>query len=274
VVERERSVDVTALDTAAFLAAAPERWRVLDALRDDAHGPASLADDLSLSRRTVQRHLGSFADRDWARKRDGAYHLTATGELVARTHEQYLDSLSAIDGLQALYAHVDDPATAPDPAWLADANLETASPEHPQAPVQFYVERVRNVTTDTVRMVSPVLSRLYHDAHAELAKAGAHTELVLPADAVARAREENPIEFHAILALGVLDLYETTASIGLGFTATDDRVLVCAYDDDGHLAACLETTDERVLSWARTRFDEHLDAATQVRPPGPSSFGR
>lgn len=247
---------------------------MLGALRDAPATPAGLADALSLSRRTVQRHLAAFADRDWARKTDGAYVLTTTGELVARTHVDYLDALDAIDAYEPLYAHLPDAAAVPDPAWLGDATLVRATPENPQAPVQHYLEAVRGFDADRVRMLSPVLSRLYHDAHADLAKRGTHTELVLPSAAVERAREENPMEFRAVVGLGILDLYRTDRNVDLGLTLTADRVLVCAYGDDGQLAACLDAVDDRVLAWATDRFEHHRDAAQRVGSPGRGPFGR
>jgi len=261
-------------DDASFLAGAPERWRVLAALADAPGSPASLAEALDVSRRTAQRHLSAFADRDWAHKTGGEYALTTTGELVVRTHESYLDALAAVDRYEPLYAHVADSEDAPDPSWLGDADFVASTPENPQAPVQYYVDAVRSLDADTVRMLSPVLSRLYHDAHADLAKRGAHTELVLPDAAVERAREENPVEFHAILGLGVLDLYRTEDDVGVGLTVTDHRALVCAYGDDGQLEAVVDATDDRVLAWATDAFERYRDAADPIGPAGPGPFGR
>lgn len=50
-------------DAAQFLAGSPDRREILAHLVDDPASPAELADALSLSRRSVQRHLGQFADR-------------------------------------------------------------------------------------------------------------------------------------------------------------------------------------------------------------------
>ncbi|WP_323676290.1 ArsR family transcriptional regulator [Halorubellus sp. PRR65] len=257
---------MTAHDDAAFLAGAPERWRVLATLRDAPATPAALADAVDASRRTVQRHLAAFADRDWVEKRDGAYNLTTTGALVARTHAEYLDDLDGIDRLEAVYAALPADAADLDPERFADATVRTATREDPQAPVGFYVDRVRALDTDRVRMLSPVLSRLYHDAHAHLARDGTHTELVLPTPTVERARSENPLEFRAVLGLGVLDLYRTPADVDLGVTLADDRVLLCAYADDGQLAACVDSTDDRVRAWATERYERHRDRGERVPP--------
>ncbi|WP_227133129.1 helix-turn-helix transcriptional regulator [Halorubellus salinus] len=257
---------MTALDDATFLAGAPERWRVLAALRDASAAPAALADTVDASHRTVQRHLAAFDDRGWVEKRDGAYHLTTTGRVVARTHADYLEDLRRIDRLEAFYAALPADAAALDPDWLDDATVRTATREDPQGPVGFYVDRVRALDTDRVRMLSPVLSRLYHDAHARLAADGTHTELVLPTEAVERARDENPLEFRAVLGLGVLDLYRTPVDVAVGVTLADDRVLLCAYDDDGQLVACVDSTDDRVRDWATDRYDRHRDSGERVHP--------
>ncbi|WP_246279775.1 helix-turn-helix transcriptional regulator [Natronomonas salina] len=194
-------------DVARFLADSPDRRRVLTRLADEPGTPAELASALPLSRRSVQRHLGQFADRDWVAKRDGAYHLTTTGELVVAEHTAYLEALQGIDDHGDVYRHLPDADHAPDPRWLDDATVTRASTEAPQAPVHSYLDSVRDFETDRVRMISPVLSRLFHDVHADLALEGTHTELVLSAATIDRARELNPTEFEIVVSVGVLDLY-------------------------------------------------------------------
>ena len=251
-------------DAARFLAGSPERRRLLERLADDPGSPAELADALSMARRSVQRNLAGFADRGWAEKRDGAYRLTVTGELVADEHAAYLDSLSRVGAFEAFYRHLPDADRAPDPRWLADASLTVAGSADPQAPVHRYVEAVRAFDTDRVRMVSPVLSRLFHQAHAELAFDGVHTDLVMSAATVARAREMNPAEFAAVTSVGVLDLYRHPGPVEVGLTLGDDRLVACAYDDDGHLHACVESDDPSLLRWGAALFERYRDESERV----------
>ncbi|SFG91532.1 Predicted transcriptional regulator, contains HTH domain [Halopelagius inordinatus] len=253
-------------DAAQFLAGTPDRRRLLARLARESAAPAALADELDLPRRSVQRHLGKFVDRGWAESSGGTYRLTVTGELVVEEHATYLDALDRIGAFDPLFRHLPDRTHAPDPRWLEDATLTAASPENPQAPVRQYIDSVRTFDTERIRMLSPVLSRLFHDAHAELAVAGVHTELVLSAATIRRARELNPAEFAVVVSVGVLDLYRHPEDLGFGLTVGDDRVLMGAYDDEGQLKACVESEHPEFVRWAGELFERYRDRSDAVTP--------
>lgn len=259
-------------EVAQFLAGSPDRRRLLVRLVDHPGSPAELAEDLPLSRRSVQRHLGQFVDRGWADRADGVYRLTVTGELVAEEHATYLDTLDRIEAFGPFFAHLPDRDHTPDPRWLDAATLATSTPEHPQAPVHQYLERVREFSTDRVRMVSPVLSRLFHDAHAELAMDGVHTELVLSSTTIERARDLNPAEFEVVVSVDVLDLYRYPADISFGLTLGDGQLLMGAYDGDGRLRACVASTNADFYRWGRSLFERYRDRAKPVEPQFPLPF--
>jgi predicted transcriptional regulator len=261
-------------ETPQFLAGSPDRREVLYYLLDSPAAPAELADELSLSRRSVQRHLSQFADRGWAEKDAGAYRLTMTGRLIAEEHRSYLAALDQIERHSGFFRFLPDGEHTPDPRWLADATVTTASADNPQAPVQHYLDSVRSFEADRIRMVAPVLSRLFHDAHAELAMEGARTELVMTESTIERARELNPAEFELVVSVGVLDLYRHADDIAVGLTIGSNRVLVGTYDDEGHLQACVESTNADCLAWARNLFDQYRDASTPVDPSFSLPFER
>jgi predicted transcriptional regulator len=202
-----------------------------------------------------------------SRRRGGEYHLTTTGALVAAEHESYLEALDGVDAFGDVYRHLPDPEHAPDPRWLADADVTRASAEHPQAPVHHYVASVGGLEADRVRMVAPVLSRLFHDVHADLAMEGTHTDLVLSAATIERARDLNPAEFAVVVSVGVLDLYRHPDPIEFGLTLGEGRLLLGAYDADGHLYACVESTDDDFYGWAEGLFERYRERSEPVDPP-------
>ncbi|WP_101296428.1 helix-turn-helix transcriptional regulator [Halegenticoccus soli] len=261
-------------DDVRFLADSPDRFRLLARLRERPGSPRDLAEDLSVSRRTVQRNLSELGERGWAERGDGGYSLTTTGRLVAEEHASYVEALDLLAEFDPLYRHLPDRDHAPDPQWLRDATLVVAEPDNPQAPVHHYVTALRSFETRTIRMISPVLSRLFHDAHADLALRGVHTELVMSATTIERARSLNPAEFDAVVSAGVLDLYRYPDGVDFGLTLGDRRALVGAYDRDGQLRACLDATADEVLSWAETLFERYRSGAARVDPPIPLPFGR
>ncbi|MFB6107556.1 MAG: helix-turn-helix transcriptional regulator [Haloplanus sp.] len=252
-------------DAARFLAGSPDRLALLERLREHPGSPADLADALPMSHRSVQRNLAEFVERGWTEKRDGRYRLTTPGDLVAREHAAYLEALDRIERFAPLFRHL-PAADVPDPRWLADADLAVAEPDNPHAPVNHYVTELRQFETDSVRMLSPVLSRLLHDAHADLAMDGVYTELVMADETIERARELNPTEFAVVVSVDILDLYRSPDPVELGLTLGDDRVLLAAYGDDRHLEACAASSDPDLLAWAAERFQRYRDRATLVEP--------
>lgn len=251
-----------------FLAGSTERPRLLEHLREHPGSPSEVADALSLSGRSVQRTLREFTDRGWARRGEGGYELTTLGALVASEHADYAAAVDRLGEYRSLYEHLPDPGAAPDPRWLADADVALSTPEDPQAPVNFYVTRLRRFDADEIRMTSPVLSRIFHDAHAELVVSGAHTELVLSAEMVEAARSRNPAEFEVVVAVDLLSLYRHPGPVEVGLTVGEDRALVAAYDDEGQLRACLDSADPRLVEWASERYREYRDRAERVEPSG------
>ena len=113
-------------------------------------------------------------------------------------------------------------------------------------------------------MLSPVLSRLFHDAHAKLARRGVRTTLVMPAAMVERARERNPAEFTTIVTLNVLSLYQVSASFRIGLVLGDSRLLLAAYDDEKRLQALVEADDLQFYDWASNLFDRYLTRSERV----------
>ncbi|MEA5387440.1 hypothetical protein VB773_15990 [Haloarculaceae archaeon H-GB2-1] len=80
--------------------------------------------------------------------------------------------MARIEDLQPVYRYLPDSKRAPGPGLLADADVVVATDDHPQAPIDHYVRAVRSLETDAIRMLAPVLSRLFHDPHAEQFRKG------------------------------------------------------------------------------------------------------
>jgi predicted transcriptional regulator len=251
---------------AQFLADSPDRVALLTHLREASGSPSTIADSLSMSHRSVQRNLSRLAERGWVEKRDGAYHLTTPGALVVDEYTTYLNALSRIEEYNAFFEYLPDHEHTPDPRWLEDATLVVATSEDPQAPVNHYIKSVRAFESERIRMLSPVLSRLFHDAHAKLALRGIHTELVLSEAMIERARELNPAEFEVVVNLPVLDLYCYPDSIVLGLTLGDRRVLIGAYDERGQMQVCVEASNDALLEWTGELYEHYRERAEHIEP--------
>ena len=249
-------------DTARFLADSPDRLALLERLRGAPASPSALVADLDPARRSIQRNLAAFENRGWVERYGDGYRLTATGDAVVRTHADYLEQLRRIDEYAPLLTHLDR-EHAPDPALLADADLVVASDADPQAPIHAYTERLRGLEGDRIRVCSPVLSRAFHEAHAALAVDGVHTELLLSTATARQAKELNPLEFAAVLRAGPLELFVRGDPVPFGLALGDGSLLLGAYDD-GHLQACLHSTNSELLGWAESAFEALREDARRI----------
>lgn len=253
-------------DAARFLADSPDRLALLERLRKSAAGPATLAADLDCARRSVQRHLAAFEERGWVRSGSGGYRLTAAGDAAAAAHGDYLDRLDRLERFAPLLTNL-APAHSPDPDLLADADLVAAEAADPQAPIQAYVERLRGFSSERLELCSPVLSRAFHDAHADLARRGVHTTLLLAEETAREARDRNPMEFAAVLRVGAVDLFARPEPLPFGLAVDGEQVLLAAYDSDGHLQACVHGDDPALVDWAASQFASLRESAERVRSP-------
>ncbi len=219
-----------------------------------------------MSRRSVQRNLTALTRRGWVEKVDGAYRVTTSGALVVEAHKRYSDELAAIDRFSPIVDAFSDVDHAPPPTALSSATVTTVTPGQPHGPLHQYLQAIERFETERVRMLSPVLSRPLHGAHAELGLGGAHTELILTEQLSERARRLNPREFDLLVSVAPLTVFRHPGPIEAGITIGDDRVLVCSYDDD-RLTACLEATSSALIAWARELFDHYRSQASEITTP-------
>lgn len=251
-------------DIAQFLANSPERLALLTSLSQGPASPSELGTEHDASRRSIQRNLAEFVEREWAESDGGTYSLTVTGKLVAEKHGAYIETLDLIDEFARFFRYLPDRDHAPETAWLTDATITVATEEDPQAPVHKYVTSVTQLETGRIRMLSPVLSRLFHEAHAKLALREVHTELLMPAPMVGEARERNPLEFEAVIGLDLFELYSLPEEFTVGLTLGDDELLMAAYDDVGQLRALVESREPAFYTWASNLFEQYRENAELV----------
>jgi len=211
-------------------------------------------------------------DWGWATKTDGRYELTTTGGTVVEEHTTYLEVLDRIDAFSPLFRHPPDSDHTPELRWLQDATLRSATEQHPQAPVEFYIERVRAFDGDRVRMIAPVLSRLFHRAHADLAFDGVRARSLGVDDRRSTRTEPDGVRrrHQRRRPHGV----RVPDDIEFGLTLGDDRLLIGAYDGDGQLRACIESTDPDCYQWAERLFDRYVEQSTTIDSPFSVPFPR
>lgn len=248
-------------DVLSFLADSPVRGQLLGALADGPARPSDLRDEIGVSRATVHRNLNVLCERGWVRKEDGGYLATTAGELVHDRFGSFRRHLATIDRFEPLLEVVPADAVPPLSA-LATAELVTAGPDQPHAPVMRYVDELVASETSRVRGLSPVQSEMFDRGHEQLLEAGVETELVLPADLL--DGQDGRDELAAALAIDGFDVYEVPESPGFGLAVTEDRAFLGGYDADNQLQALAVGESEAFRSWAAERFESTRDRAAQV----------
>lgn len=93
----------------------------------------------------------------------------------------------------------------------------------------------------------------------ELLERGAETELVLPRTVAERARSEHSDKFEAALQSPLCDLYLHVGAIEVGLTLTDCQGFIGAYDDQGRLRACVNSTNPALQGWTGRLYERYRD---------------
>lgn len=253
-------------DALSFLASSPVRPRLIDALRSDGPArPSELTEALDVSRATIHRNLSALTDRGWVRQEPDGYVATTAGELVYERFDDFRTGVETVGRFERLLEII--PASGVPPlSVLATADLVTAQPEKPHAPVMRYVEELTASETTTVRGVSPVRSEMFDYGHEQLLEAGVETELVMPTDVIEREREEASEELAGALEIDGFDVYAIDAELAFGLSVTDDRAFLGGYSTDNQLQALAVSTDESFVLWATETFESIRARAQAVSP--------
>lgn len=251
-------------DDARYLAGSPVRIAILRALDRNPRRPASLTDAVDATRTTVQRILAGFRERRWVVKRDGAYHVTPTGERVHDAYEELLSEIDRGDRYGRFAADLQRAGAAFPAAGLETGDLTAATDRDPLAALDRVVELIRESGGSDVRSVSPIVTAQYNRAAAAAIDRGATMELVIDREVL----ETSISEFGSATDRAISDdgaaVYVAPEPIGYGILRYDDLACVVAYDEHNNPRCVFESRNETVIEWADERFETLASAATTL----------
>ncbi|MFC5133160.1 MULTISPECIES: helix-turn-helix transcriptional regulator [Haloferacaceae] len=251
-------------DDARYLAGSPVRIAILRALDRNPRRPASLTDAVDATRTTVQRILAGFRERRWVVKRDGAYHVTPTGERVHAAYEDLLSEIDRGDRYGRFAADLQRAGAAFPAAGLETGDLTAATDRDPLAALDRVVELIRDTCGSDVRAVSPIVTTQYNEAAGAALDAGAEIELIIDREVLETSIAEfGPATDRALSDEGAT-VYVSAEPIEYGLFRYDDVACVVAYDERNNPRCAFETTDETVVEWADERFESLVGAATPL----------
>ncbi len=251
-------------DDARYLAGSPVRVAILRVLRRDPRRPAALTDAIDATRTTVQRILAGFRERRWVVKRDGAYHVTPVGERVHDAYEALLSEVENADRYGRFAADLERAGVGFPAAGLDAGELTAATRRNPLAAVDRVVELIRDAVGTHVRAVSPIVTRQFNEAAADVLDEGASVDLVIDRAVLNTSVEEFGPATDRALTDDDATVYVAPEPLDYGLFRYDDLACVLSYDERNNPRSVFESTDPAVLDWADERFEDVLADATRL----------
>lgn len=244
------------LEEVEFVVRSPHRVAILEATGERPMTVRELGDRIDASRRTVKRAVAALCERGWLTETEEGYARTRLGTALAADLRSLLETAARLAELRPFFRHLDAPDFEFGPEILRDADVITATPQTPYAPV----ERIRDSFTkgETIRTLAPVTSPLYTEPFCErVTDDDVVARTVLPRDVLDAARSREADTFEEILATGRVEVYAYDGDVPFGLLLLEDRALVGAHDEQGGLRAVLETTAPEVTAWAEETFERY-----------------
>lgn len=257
---------VETVENIGFLTRSTVRVRVLQAVRREGTVTRSeLREEFDASRTTIQRNLNALAERGWIKSVNNEYSITPCGRMVAEGFDIFRHKVRTAERLRPFLQWVSPANLSVNLAHLADAEVVTAEPSDPYAPVNMHVEALK--TAERVRAVLPSVGRDAVEVAAERAKAGvARYELVV-ADECLRVLLEDPKYakyIEDVLDTQYFSVAVTEREIPYYLGILDGTIQIGVEDDDGIPRALVETDSEPVRVWARETLSSYFEGTREV----------
>lgn len=250
---------------ARYLAGSPVRIAVLRELDAEPLRPAALTERVDATRTTVQRSLAGFRERDWVRKVDARYRLTATGDRMRAAYEDLLAEAERAREVGPLVANADAFEAGLPPAALEAGEVIVADGRDPFAPIDRFLDVFADAEGGHVRAVSPIVSRAFNETAAELLAADTTIDLVIDRAVVAASESDFEPALRRAIENGSVSVYVHPEPIETGLCAFEDTSCLAAYDDGNNMRALLSSDAPVVRDWVRNRIDEALERSRPLQ---------
>ena len=244
----------------AFLTGSDGRIAVLGALANEPHRPCELRERTEPSRTAIHRALSGFQEYGWVHKCDEQYALTAAGRHVAEQYETLAAVVERSDRFSdflAVFPHADD---LPFPF---EGEVTVATPTEPQAAETFFFENMPE-DIDRFRGFTPVITHCLVKSFEPTVEAGTAVELVYDESVTQRLQEAYPETMDVALQSDLVTIHVVRRPLEGGLALVDGNVFLKAYGSHGNLKACLHSTDDRLLAWAKNWFERSITGAVPL----------
>lgn len=258
-----------ALEEIEFLALSANRVAVLNALRgrEEPVTRSALEAETGASQPTLGRILRDFGERNWTERTDEGYALTATGGLVADGITDLCAIVETELKLRDVVEWLPTEEVTFDLRALRDATITVPTRTRPSAPLRRSTGLLRRA--DRVRIVSHAFNeRSLEAVRKRTVEDGDEGSLAgtFSRDAIDALLEDADLRqrLGAVLESDAAELRVCDDDVPFAVTITEDVVQLLVRDDDGVLQAALESTDDRVRSWATDVYERYWEDATPL----------
>lgn len=254
-----------ALESAEFLTRSENRVAALFALSERPQTRSDLRAETGMSQVTIGRVLGDLEDRRWIEPNGDAYAITAVGEMVADSLDEFLDALGAADTLDDIARWLPTETYDFGLERLGDTAVITPEPEDPNATMRTAARQI--ASSDHVRILTHGFSTLVIHALYERVDAGEMTvECVFSPEVYEALTAATGVtdEFAALVEADAADFYRYDGEVPHVLAVLDDGVGIGVDDDGGRPVATLGVRDPVVRTWAIETFERYRDGATAI----------
>ncbi|PSQ15270.1 ArsR family transcriptional regulator [Halobacteriales archaeon QS_8_69_26] len=252
-------VDAPADSIREFMLEAVRRASILRALAGDTARVRDLTEEVDCSRSTVHRATTTLEEHDLIEQSDQGYDLTGLGKVVADETEAFAAKARAAVALEPFLNTVDSDGIPVE--HFADARITRRKPRRPHASIHRITELIER--SDTVRMLSTVISPIYVDVGYREMMDGTEIEAVFDREAIEIMLSEYAEKARETVSTGSFDLY---VHEGLPFElfVFDDRMGMAAHDETGIAEVLVECEAPAAIEWGEDLYATHREEAQQL----------
>ncbi len=267
-----------ALDDIAYLARSEPRIRVLQALSTETRSCRDLAEQVAVSRSTLDRTLGELEERGWVERRsDEVYSATPTGEHLSAQFGPLLRSVETLRALEAGLEAVPADELSIGPAddvriglhHFDDAVVQQPAETDPSDVTHRLADLAQETTTFFELRSVPPSTAVTETLRERLSSGELTHQAVYAGCLIDYLRDDADPEDGPSLERLMTDagqLYRYWGDIPCQLFVFDETVVLEENQSTGSgLETFLETDSDVVRTWALGLIDRYIDTADPVR---------
>lgn len=251
-----------ALERLEFLSSSPNRYRLLDALVDDAATPTELGERLEIPRSTLRRNLAALERRGYVSRlpSENRYECTTVGATVRDAFGKALERIERADSLVPFFE--DFPADLPSSIEFESCEVVVSTTDGPYEPVS----RVRRTLegSSRARGFLPTINPVYVDPLCECADRGLTIELIAPEAAYEAVQSARPDAVEKFESIPEIHLFQSPSVPEYALGWIDDELVLGAFDANMRTQSVLFVSDPSVDEWALERYETVQASGTRV----------